>query len=240
MAESAGAGRREEARRRQRRSARSGRRSIDPASRFVTAADAAPAGQGLDGVRERARRDEGRSAAPRRRLRRGGAAQVPRRREAPGRPPVRDRAVQEPASRDFNVRAIDLPAPRERREPAAHRRLPPDAAGRRLQRLRLGALRARARQPRDARHRVGGALRRPSRSSSTRPQYGGGGIFNDHAAAAVDSGVRRLHLRPRVRPPLRGARRRVLHLRRRLRDRRARSARAVGAERHRAARTRPR
>ena len=46
-------------------------------------------------------------------------------------------------------------------------------------------------------------------------------------------------LRPRVRPPLRRARRRVLHVRRGLPARR-RSRRAVGAERHRAARSRAR
>ena len=67
--------------------------------------------------------------------------------------------------------------------------------------------------------------------------YGGGGIFNDHATASVDSAFSRLRVRPRVRPSLRCARRRVLHVGRRLRDRRGAENRAVGAERHRAARS---
>ena len=50
--------------------------------------------------------------------------------------------------------------------------------------------------------------------------YGGGGIFNDQATAVGRQRFRRLRLRARVRPSLRRARRRVLHVGCRLRDRR--------------------
>ncbi len=42
--------------------------------------------------------------------------------------------------------------------------------------------------------------------------YGGGGIFNDHATAVGRQRVCRVRVRPRVRAPLRGAGRRVLHV----------------------------
>ena len=63
-------------------------------------------------------------------------------------------------------------------------------------------------------------------------KYGGGGIFNLYATVASDNAFTPVRLRARVRPPLRGPGRRVLHVRRRLRQR-GRAARALGAERHR-------
>ena len=54
--------------------------------------------------------------------------------------------------------------------------------------------------------------------------YGGGGIFNDLLDRRRRQRVVRLHLRARIRPPLRRARGRVLHLARRLCARDARSS----------------
>ena len=66
--------------------------------------------------------------------------------------------------------------------------------------------------------------------------YGGGGIFDLYATVAADSRWAAVRVRPRVRPPLRRPRGRVLHLDVAYRPA-ARAARAVGAERDGAARS---
>ena len=59
---------------------------------------------------------------------------------------------------DFNVRALESAVPRTRDQPPKRRRVPPHAAFCRIQRVRLGALRADARQPCASRRGVGRAL----------------------------------------------------------------------------------
>ncbi len=147
------------------------------------------------------------------------------------------------AQEPFKSRTVGFQRPRagssvgrERHQSPERRSVPTDAAVGRVQHLRLGALRADARQSRAARRGVGGAVRihRDPRQRQDlwwrrNLQRSGDGVGRQRVLA--------VRLRPRVRPSLRGARRRVLHVRCRLRDRRGREAGAVGAERHRAARS---
>ena len=104
--------------------------------------------EGLDRLRERPGRREGGPAGARRRLRRGGPAEVPRRRETAGRAgcsrPSRSRAARRTST---SARSI-CPSPRSgvnRPRTGDFRRT---RARRLVQHLRLGALRAHARQPR--------------------------------------------------------------------------------------------
>ena len=68
-------------------------------------------------------------------------------------------------------------------------------------------------------------------------KYGGGRDLQPLRDRRLGQRLHAVRLRARVRPPLRGPGRRVLHVRRRLRQR-GRAARALGAERHRPSRRR--
>ncbi len=133
---------------------------------------------------------------------------------------------------DFNVRALDLSSGRRGRTPPAVEALPPHTPSGPVQHLRLRALRPDLRRPRPARRGLPGAVRRPRDPRQRRPVR-----RRRHLQPPGDRlgrhGLRRVRLRPRVRPPLRRPRGRVLHLRRCLRDRRGRPPRALGEERHR-------
>jgi hypothetical protein len=107
------------------------------------------------------------------------------RREAAAAGALRAGAVQEPPLRFQRARARPAVG-RERHQPAECRSVQAHAAVGGVQHLRLGAIRADARQPRAARRRVRGAVR-VHRDPGQRRTYGGGGIFNDQATASVDS-----------------------------------------------------
>ena len=187
--------------------------------------------EGLDGVRERTGDGEARPPHARGGLRREGPPEVPRRREEARRPPLLVRALQVPPVRLQRARARPAVAPRRgcsvptRRSSAGPRsRFSTGSSARSATSsrttsaaLRDAALGGPLRLPRDPRERR--ALRR--RRHLQRPGDRGRRLL-----------LGRVPLRPRVRPPFRGPRGRVLHVRRRVRDRR-REAGAVGAERHR-------
>ena len=195
---------------------------VDPASRFVNAAPPAPGGQ-----------RSGRSSRTARRQRkvdllvigegytRGGDAEVPR--ATPSGWSTRS-SPQEPfKSRrgDFNVRALDLPSAESgvnRPNAGVFRRTPISAEYNIFDSERY-VLTLDNRALRDA---ASAAPYEFIEILVNERTYGGGGIFNDQATAVGRQRVLRLRVRPRVRPPLRGAGRRVLHVGRRLRDRRGR------------------
>ena len=121
--------------------------------------------------------------------------------------------------KDFNVRVLELPAAKSgvhRPRTRDDRRTP---HRRRVQHLRFGALRPHARQPRAARRRVVRAVRLP-RDPREREAVRRRRDLQRSGDVVGRQRLRRIRLRPRVRPSLRRPRRRVLHVRRRVRDRR--------------------
>ena len=119
---------------------------------------------------------------------------------------------------DFNVRALDLPSPQSgvnRPNAGVFRRTPLSAEYNIFDSERY-VLTLDNRALRDAARRALRVHRDPGQRAHLRRrrhlQRSGDGVGRQR--------VRRLRLRPRVRPSLRGARRRVLHVGRRLRDRR--------------------
>ena len=154
---------------------------VDPADKFVDTASAAVAGPRLIELHEERRPgDEGRPADSRRRLHRRRARKFETRRAAAGRHAVRDLAVQGAPSRLQRLGPVS--AGRRVRHLAAVARDPPAVAGRRhLRRVRFRALRPDVRQPGVPRHRRATRRTTSSRSSSNGRTYGGGGIFNLYA-----------------------------------------------------------
>ena len=159
---------------------------VDPASRFVNAAPPPPSGRRLERCSTRPAGGQGRSARHRRRLHGGGDAEVPRRRDTARRTPVRAGAVQQPPGR--------LQRPRRSSCPSA-------ASG--VNRPNAGVFR---RTPLSAEYNIfdseryvltldNRALRDAAAAAPyefieilvNERTYGGGGIFNDHATASVDS-----------------------------------------------------
>ena len=177
---------------------------------------------------------EGRLPDPGRRLHGGRARQVREGRAAAGGDPLRDSPFKERRA-DFNVWGLCPPSRRVRHLAAVDRHPPPLAGRRHLRRLRLRALRADLRQPRLPRRRLVRALR-VRRDPDQHPHLRRRRHLRPLPHRGRGQPVGALRLRPRVRPPLRRAGRRVLHLGRRLRAG-AGPGRAVGAERHRAPRS---
>ena len=164
-------------------------------------------GEGLDGLRERTVGHQGRSAVARRRVYGRRTAEIPRRREAAGRRDVCRGAVQEPAQR------LQRPGHRpacgpERREQSADRRRAADSPRRDLQRVRQRTVRDEPGQPGLARRRGRGAVRRGG-SAHQQPLLRRRRHLQRSRDGGRGYGLGRVHLRPRVRPPLRRPRRRV-------------------------------
>ena len=206
---------------------------VDPADQFIDTVHAAIARCRHRAAQERRSGDKGRSPHPGRRLHRRRAAEVREGRAAARRDPVCDLALQGAQVRLQRLGPVSYRR-RVRDLAAVHR--PPSAVAdwRHLRRLRIRALRPDLRQPRVSRRRLVRALRR-RRDPRERPDV----RRRRHLRPLRDRRCRQpvvaVCLRPRVRPPHRGAGRRVLHVRRGLPAGR-RSGRAVGAECHRAAR----
>ena len=176
-------------------------------------------------------RGQGRPAVAGRRLHgRRMRGEVPRRRQARVGGAVRGATVCSPPP--GLQRVGTLPARRGiRRVTPVHGHPSRFPCRRHLRRLRQRTLPAHVREPRAARDRLAGAVRSAGDPRQQRHVRG-----RRHLRAVLDAGcgqlVGRLPVRARVRPPLRGARGRVLHLARRLRGA-DHDRRAVGAERHR-------
>ena len=211
VAAQAGAGGAQEARQGERLSADLVDARSTRSSRFVNKADLQAARQGLDDVRERPGLGEGRPAGHRRGLHRGRADEVPQGRAAAGGEALRRPSRSSRSKKDFNVRAIDLPAAQS----GVHR--PRTSDDRRTAISTEYNIFDSERYVLTLDNR---ALRDVASAAPydfleilvNEKQYGGGGIFNDQATAAVDSRLRGVRLRPRVRPSLRRPRRRVLHV----------------------------
>ena len=149
---------------------------------------------------------------------------------------LRRGAVQAPRRSDFNVRLLELPAAESgvnRPNAGVFRRTPFSAEYNVFDSERY-VLTLDNRALRDA---ASAAPYEFIEILVNERTYGGGGIFNDQATVVGRQRIRRLRVRPRVRPSLRGAGRRVLHLGCRVRDGRAAETGTVGAERHGAARS---
>ena len=210
--------------RRRRRSARSvlDGRSIR-ASRFVDRSPIAARGEVDRALRERPARAQGRPARARRRLR-GAARRRSSRRDvaAPHRRPVRDRALQARTAATSTCARCSCPRPRpgiSNPRKGVWRDAPLGCSFNAFDSDRYvltyanEALReAAAQAPYDALILL-----------FNERKYGGGGIYNLWATVRVGHRARALRLRARVRPLVRGPRRRVLHLAGRLRGRSTRS-----------------
>ena len=142
-------------------------------------------GKGVDGVRERPADEKVDLADPGRGLYRGGAAEVPRGREAARRQALRHRAVQVPQER--LQRACDRPSVSASGVNRPHAgEVPPHRGVGRVLHLRFRALHADLRQPRAARRRSAAPYEFIEILVNEK-QYGGGGIYNFQATAAVDT-----------------------------------------------------